>query len=75
MFIKPAVKLPDISIRPDWANYLAQSVNGYWKWYERKPSLNKFGYWTSSSKERIAGYSNNQNYKNSLQAFNLNDIN
>lgn len=53
---RPPITEPDLAARPSWANYLAQSVNGYWKWYKEEPVLNKFGFWVNSSKQEVVGY-------------------
>jgi len=56
---------------PDWAKYLAQNIDGIWRWHDKKPVLDSNdGKWYSRSLDSInyAGYTkpNGDDYKTSV---------
>lgn len=74
MIIKPKKEeVPDWTKAPDWAKYLAQNIDGIWKWHNKKPVLDaNDGKWYSTSLESLnyAGYTppKGEEYKKSVQA-------
>lgn len=63
---------PDINNAPKYATYLAQDIDGIWRWHDRKPILDlSNGCWYSTTFRAInyAGYTKpvNDSYKTSVK--------
>lgn len=52
---------PDLTKKPEWANYYALNDYGVWLWFEKKPVRSKTG-WTSDGKQTLVNFFESEDY-------------
>ena len=57
---------PNWQDAPEWANYLAQDLNGLWAWYECEPDKNLITWGTNIGRTQYA--ETDHDWENSLEA-------
>lgn len=60
------MKKPDWKDAPDWARYAAMGADGYWFWYENKPSFIGAQWWPKHGRCQLVNAYDPNNAKCSL---------
>ena len=56
--------IPSWDGAPDWANWMGQNLNGFWEWYEDKPTPNEeYNHWSHELRGMNAHISGPRNTK------------